>query len=126
MATSNNKARVEEKQNVSESPQTGNVQQPTSSGEPSFATTALVLGGIALARPQLITGMAIGAGVSLLSGRMSKLVEALRPGLKAAVKAAYSAAEAVAVAAEEIQDLILEARAEQQQASSKEESHLIH
>ena len=45
------------------------------------------------------------AGVSLLSGRMPKLVEALRPGLKAALKAAYSAVEAVAVAAEEIQDL---------------------
>jgi len=36
---------------------------------------------------------------------MPKLVEALRPGLKAALKAAYSAVEAVAVAAEEIQDL---------------------
>ena len=63
-------------------------------------------------RNHLISGMAIGAGVSLLSGRMPKLVEALRPGLKAAVKAAYSAVEAVAVVAEEIQDLVFEARAE--------------
>ncbi|MBV8358782.1 MAG: hypothetical protein JO189_12720 [Deltaproteobacteria bacterium] len=126
MATSNSKARVEEKQNASESPRAGDVQQSTSSGRPSLATTALVLGGLALVRPQLISGMAIGAGVSLLSGRMPKLVEALRPGLKAAVKAAYSAVEAVAVAAEEIQDLVFEARAEQQQASLKEKSDLIH
>ena len=57
---------------------------------------------------------------------MPKLVEALRPGLKAVVKSTYGAVEAVAIVAEEIQDLVFEARAEQQQAALKEKSHLIH
>jgi hypothetical protein len=118
MATSNSKPSVAEKHNVSELPPAGDTRQSAGSSESSLVTTALVLGGLALVRPQLITGMAIGAGVSLLSGRMSKLIEALRPGLKTAVKAAYSAAEAVAMAAEEIQDLVIEARAEQRQAPS--------
>lgn len=96
----------------------------------SLATTALVLGGIALAQPELIPGMAIGAAVALFSGRMATLGEVLRPMAKAAVKAAYSAAEAIAEATEELQDLVAEARAEHENPPSSgeepSEPHITH
>ncbi|MGO9056130.1 MAG: hypothetical protein ACLQU2_01890 [Candidatus Binataceae bacterium] len=92
----------------------------------SLATAALVLGGIALLQPELIPGMALGAGVALLSGRMPKIAGALRPALKAAVQAAYSAAEVVAQAAEELQDMIAEARAEHEEGPSKPQPPLTH
>ncbi len=102
----------------------GATEETTSAN--SLATTALVLGGIALLQPELITGMAIGAGVTLLSGHMPKLGDALRPALKAAVKAAYTAAEVVAQAAEEFQDMVAEARAEHEPAPPKEQPHITH
>jgi|SRR5579875_511371 hypothetical protein len=92
----------------------------------SMAASALVLGGIALLQPELIPGMAIGAGVTLLSSRMPGVNAVLRPALKAAVKAAYAAAEMVAQAAEEFQDMVAEARAEQELAPSKEQPHMTH
>jgi hypothetical protein len=93
----------------------------------SLATTAMVLGGIALLQPELIAGMAVGAGVALLSGRMPKIaVNTLRPAVKAAVQAAYSAVEVVAQAAEEIQDMVAEARSEHEQPPAKEEPHITH
>ncbi len=102
-------------------------EEATESSAGSLATTALVLGGIALIQPELIAGMAVGAGVALLSGHLPKLADALRPALKAAVKAAYSAAEVVAQAAEEIEDMVAEARAEHEQPPpSKEEPHMTH
>jgi uncharacterized membrane protein len=97
-------------------------------GPGSLTTTALVLGGIALLQPELLTGLALGAGVALLSGRMPKLgVSTFRPALKAAVQAGYSAMEVVAHAAEEIQDMIAETRSEhEQQPPAKEEPHIMH
>ncbi|GEM_PF-6028640 len=94
----------------------------------SLATTALVLGGIALLQPELLTGMALGAGVALLSSRMPKIAATtLRPALKAVVRAGYSAIEVVAQAAEEIQDMVAEARSEHEhQPAAKEEPHLTH
>ena len=93
----------------------------------SLATTAMVLGGIALFQPELLAGMAVGAGVALLSGRMPKIaLNTLRPALKAAVQAAYSAVEVVAQAAEEIQDMVAEARSEHEQPQGKEEPHITH
>ncbi len=93
----------------------------------SLATTALVLGGIALLQPELLTGMALGAGVALLSGRMPKIAaNSLRPALKAVVAAGYSAIEVVAQAAEELQDMVAEARAEHEQPAAKEEPHITH
>jgi hypothetical protein len=93
----------------------------------SLATTALVLGGIALLQPELLTGMALGAGVALLSGRMPKIAATtLRPALKAVVQAGYSAIEVVAQAAEEFQDMVAEARAEHEQPATKEEPHITH
>jgi hypothetical protein len=104
----------------------GATEETTALSANSLATTALVLGGIALLQPELIAGMAIGAGVTLLSGHMPKISDALRPALKAAVKAAYTAAEVVAQAAEEVQDMVAEARAEHEPAPSKEQPHITH
>jgi len=101
-------------------------EETMASSASSLATTALVLGGIALLQPELIAGMAIGAGVTLLSGHLPKISDALRPALKAAVKAAYSAAETVAQAAEDIQDMVAEARAEHEHLPPKEEPHITH
>jgi uncharacterized membrane protein len=97
------------------------------SGAGSLTTTAMVLGGIALLQPELLTGMALGAGVALLSGRLPKIaVSTFRPAVKAAVQAAYSAMEVVAQAAEELQDMVAEARAEHDQPPAKEEPHITH
>ena len=79
MATSNSKRLAGEVQGVSELPQTDNIEQAPGSSATSLVTTALVLGGIALVAPELIAGMAIGAGVTLLSGRMPTVVEACAP-----------------------------------------------
>ncbi len=46
--------------------------------------------------------------------------------LRPALKAAYSAAEVVAQAAEEIEDMVAEARAEHEQPPSKEAPHMTH
>jgi hypothetical protein len=92
----------------------------------SFVTTALVLGGIALLQPELMAGMAVGAGIVLLSGHMPKVTEALRPALKAAVEVAYSAAEVVARATEELQDMVAEARAEHEPPPSKPGPQISH
>jgi|SRR5579885_2562739 len=98
-----------------------------SSGSGSLATTAMVLGGIALLQPELLTGMALGAGVALLSGRLPKIaVSTFRPAVKAAVQAAYGAMELMAQAAEELQDMVAEARAEHEQPPTKEEPHITH
>lgn len=115
MATSNGEKPASGEQNAAPHAMADNPEPGTGSGTGSFATAALVLGGLALIQPELIPGMAVGAGVALLSPSMSRIVTALRPALKAAVKAAYTAAEAVAVATEEIEDLIAEARAEHEQ-----------
>jgi len=92
----------------------------------SLLTTALVLGGIALIEPELVAGMVIGAGVSLLAGQLPSVPAIVRPVVKAAVKAAYSAAEIVAEAAEEIQDLMAEARAEHEQAAQTDQPRATH
>jgi len=88
--------------------------------------SGLVLGGIALLESELLAGMAVGAGVTLLSSHLPKITDALRQALKAAVRAAYTAAEVVALTAEEIQDMVAEARAEHEQAPSKEEPQITH
>lgn len=96
------------------------------SARASLLTTALVLGGIALFEPELVAGMVIGAGVTLLAGQLPSVPAIVRPVVKAAVKAAYSAAEIAAEAAEEIQDLMAEARAEHEEAAQKAEPRATH
>ena len=127
MATTNSHKRVRPEPRATEEAATSDAQTAGDVTANSLATTALVLGGIALMQPELIPGMAIGAAVALLSGRMPNLAAALRPMVKTAVKAAYSAAEVIAEATEEIQDLVAEARAEHENPpSSTEEPHITH
>ncbi len=83
----------------------------------SVLTTAALIGVAALIAPELLVGMAIGAGVAMASNWMPDLVGGtVRPMVKTAIKAGYAAAsmarEVVAEASESVQDLVAEARAE--------------
>jgi hypothetical protein len=80
-------------------------------------TTAALIGIGALIEPELLAGMAIGAGIVLISRWLPNLVgDIVRPIAKTAVKAGYAAAttarEMVAEATEEVEDMVAEARAE--------------
>jgi hypothetical protein len=83
----------------------------------SMLTTAALIGVAALIEPELMVGMAIGAGVAMASNWLPDAVGGtFRPMLKTAIKAGYAAAsmarEAVAEASESVQDIVAEARAE--------------
>jgi hypothetical protein len=80
-------------------------------------TTAAVIGVAALLEPELLFGMAIGAGAALASNWLPDVFSGVvAPVLKTAIKAGYSAAstarEMAAEASESVQDLVAEARAE--------------
>jgi hypothetical protein len=116
MATSNGEGRTAHRQKAAERPEPENQPANFASDATSVLTAAALIGGVALLEPELIAGMAIGAGATLLSGWASTM---LRPAFKAGVKAVYSAAEAVSQAAEGVQDLVSEARAEHDRASQQ-------
>jgi hypothetical protein len=83
----------------------------------SMLTTAAVIGVAALIEPELLVGLAIGAGAAMASTWLPDLVGGtVRPMLKTAIKAGYAAAsmarEVVAEASESVQDIVAEARAE--------------
>jgi hypothetical protein len=83
----------------------------------SMLTTAALIGVAALIQPELLVGMAIGAGVAMASNWLPDLVGGtVRPMVKTAIKAGYAAAsmarEVVAEASESVQDIVAEARAE--------------
>lgn len=83
----------------------------------SLLTTATFLGVAALIQPELLVGMAIGAGVVMASNWLPDLVGGtVRPIVKTAIKAGYAAAsmarELVAEELESVQDIVAEARAE--------------
>lgn len=83
----------------------------------SMLTTAALIGVAALIEPELMVGMAIGAGVAMASNWLPNVVDGtFRPMVKTAIKAGYAAAsmarEAVAEASESVQDIVAEARAE--------------
>jgi Protein of unknown function (DUF5132) len=90
--------------------------------------TTTVIAGIAVAvlAPQLLAGMAIGVGAMLAPKLLPTLGSALRPVIKTAVRAGYSVAlktrEMAAEASEQMQDLVAEAAAEQENAG-QEGSH---
>jgi Protein of unknown function (DUF5132) len=80
-------------------------------------TTAAVIGVAAFFQPELLAGMAIGAGVALSSSLLPNLVGGtLRPIVKTALKAGYTAAslarEMASEASESMQDIMAEARME--------------
>jgi hypothetical protein len=70
--------------------------------------------------PELLAGMAIGAGAVLVSGLASAGL--LRPVLRTVVKAGYTAAvktqEFVAEASEDVRDMFAEARSDYQNSES--------
>jgi hypothetical protein len=109
MATSDGEGRTAQRQRTAERSQAGSHASSMGPDTTSILATAALIGGVALLEPELMAGMAIGAGATLLSGWAGAL---LRPMIKAGVKAAYSAAEAVGQAAEDVQDLVSEARTE--------------
>jgi hypothetical protein len=88
---------------------------------PSLLTSAALIGIGALIEPELLAGMAIGAGIVLASKWLPNVVgDVVRPIAKTAVKAGYAAVMAVKETAAEVtegvEDLMAEARAEQEGA----------
>lgn len=88
---------------------------------PSLLTSAALIGIGALIEPELLAGMAIGAGIVLVSRWFPNIVgDLVRPVARTAVKAGYAAAtaarEVVAEVTEEVEDLMAEARAEREAA----------
>lgn len=68
MATSNGEGRAAHRQKAAERPEPENQPSHFPSDATSVLTAAALIGGVALLEPELIAGMAIGAGVTLLSG----------------------------------------------------------
>lgn len=88
---------------------------------PSLLASAALIGIGALIEPELLAGMAIGAGVVLISRWFPNIVgDLVRPIARTAVKAGYAAAaatrEVVAEVTEEVEDLMAEASAEHESA----------
>jgi Protein of unknown function (DUF5132) len=83
----------------------------------SMLTTGALIGVAALIQPELLVGMAVGAGIALASNWLPDLVTGtVRPLIKTALKAGYTAAtiarEMVSEASESVQDMVAEVRAE--------------
>ncbi len=88
-------------------------------GAPSLLSSAVLIGIGALIEPELLVGMAIGAGIVYASKYLPDTLEGvLRPVVRTAVKAGYAAAEAVSGAAEHVQDIIAEVRAEEEKEAA--------
>ncbi|MBV8773847.1 MAG: DUF5132 domain-containing protein [Deltaproteobacteria bacterium] len=83
----------------------------------TMLTTGALIGVTALLEPELLVGMAVGAGIATVSNWFPDLVGGtVRPLVKTAIKAGYAAAvmarEMVSEASETMSDVVAEARAE--------------
>lgn len=83
----------------------------------SMLTTGALIGVAALIEPELLVGMAVGAGIAMASNWLPDLAGGIvRPLVKTVIKAGYAAAtltrEMVSEASESVQDIVAEARAE--------------
>lgn len=83
----------------------------------SMLTTGALIGVAALIEPELLVGMAVGAGIAMASNWMPDLVGGtIRPLVKTVLKAGYAAVvmaqEMVSEASESVQDMVAEVRAE--------------
>ncbi len=88
-------------------------QRAERDAEPSLLSSAVLIGIGALIEPELLVGMAIGAGIVFASRYTSGLMGGvLRPVVRTAVKAGYAAAEVVSEVTEQVQDAVAEIRAE--------------
>lgn len=90
---------------------------------PGLATAALLGVGVAILEPELIPGILIGAGAMLAPKVLPAVGGVFRPLLKGIVRAGYGVAttvrEAVAEAGEQVEDIVAEAKAEQQHTQSR-------
>ncbi len=81
-------------------------------------TTFAAGAALAILAPEFLPGMAIGVGAMLLPRVLPRLGSAVRPLLRTAVRAGYSTVlatrEMAAEANEQVQDMVAEARAEQE------------
>jgi len=89
-------------------------QQPVSR---SMLTTGALIAVAALIEPELLVGMAVGAGIAMASNWLPDLVSGtVRPLVKTTIKAGYAAVtmarEMISEASESVQDMVAEARAE--------------
>jgi hypothetical protein len=89
-------------------------RQPVSG---TMLTTGALIGLAALFEPELLVGMAVGAGIAMASSWLPDLAGGtVRPLVKTAIKAGYAAAtmarEMVSEASETVSDMVAEARAE--------------
>jgi Protein of unknown function (DUF5132) len=83
----------------------------------SLLTTGALIGVASLFAPELLVGMAVGAGIAMASNVFPDLVGGIvRPMVKTTIKAGYSAArmarEMVSEASESVSDMVAEVRAE--------------
>jgi hypothetical protein len=95
------------------------VQSTLAADEGSSITTTLLTGAaIAIFAPELLPGMAIGVAAVMAPRVLPGLGALVRPLVKTAVRAGYATAlttrELVAEAGEQVQDMVAEARAEQE------------
>ena len=85
------------------------------------ATVAVIGIGVALIEVELIPGLILGAAAAFLPNLMPKLGESLRPAMKSTVRASYKFAqktrEVFAEASEQMQDMVAEAKVEQEPAA---------
>jgi predicted trehalose synthase len=85
------------------------------------ATVAVIGLGVALIEVELIPGLILGAAAAFLPNLMPKLGGSLRPAMKSTVRASYKFAqktrEAFAEASEQVQDMVAEAKLEQEPAA---------
>lgn len=90
---------------------------------PALATAAVVGVGLAIVQPELIPGMLIGVGATLAPRLLPAIGNMFRPMMKGIVRTGYgvvnSVREAAAEAGEEVQDMVAEARAEQELAHGR-------
>jgi hypothetical protein len=88
----------------------------------TIATVGVVAVAVALIEVSLIPGMIIGLAAAFAPKYVPKLGDGVRPLLKQTVRGAYKVAqktrEAMAEAGEQMQDLMAEARAEDEQAAA--------
>jgi hypothetical protein len=80
-------------------------------------TTGALIGVAALIQPELLAGMAVGAGIAVASNWLPDVAGGfIRPLVKAVFKAGYAAAtmarEIVSEASESVEDILAETRAE--------------
>ena len=83
----------------------------------SVLTTGALIGVTALIEPELLVGMAVGAGIAMASNWLPDLFGGtIQPLVKTAIKAGYAAAtmarEIISEASESVSDMVAEARAE--------------